>query len=98
MSGGASFQHVVRDILDLCDLQLQLLSVDSQAAKRKLVSASALAAAGAAIGGSALTILLAGVGFLIAESTSLSTGAALLAVGCIAISEGRRRSHERNEI
>lgn len=76
----SSFQRVVRDILDLCELQMQLISVDSQAAKRSLVRAIACGAAAIALAGSALTVAMVGAGVLLGEFTELTTGAALLIV------------------
>ena len=79
----SSFQQITRDILDLCELQLQLLSVDSQAAKRKLTQAIACSAAAMTLGGSVLTIILGGAGLLLGELTSLSPAGALLVVGAV---------------
>ncbi|EGF24546.1 hypothetical protein RBWH47_00093 [Rhodopirellula baltica WH47] len=78
MPNNASIQKVLRDVLDLCELQLQLLSVDAQAAKRKLTSAAIFTAIAVALAGSALTVLLVGFGFLLDELTELSTGGALV--------------------
>lgn len=76
----SSFQRVVRDVLDLCELQMQLISVDSQAAKRSLVRAIACGATALAIAGSALTVAMVAAGFLLGEFTELTTGGALLVV------------------
>lgn len=81
MDTTSSIQKVVGDIVDLCELQMQLLSVDSQAAKRKLTRAIACGTAAATLAGSALTVVLVGLGFVIDELTDLSTGAGLLIVG-----------------
>ncbi|MFG0267045.1 MAG: phage holin family protein [Rhodopirellula sp. JB055] len=78
MPNNASIQKVLRDVLDLCELQWQLLSVDAQAAKRKLTAAAIFSTIAVALAGSALTVLLIGFGFLLDELTDLSTGGALL--------------------
>ncbi|PHQ32959.1 phage holin family protein [Rhodopirellula bahusiensis] len=78
MPNNASIQKVLRDVLDLCELQWQLLSVDAQAAKRKLTSAAIFTSIAVALAGSALTVLLIGFGFLLDELTELSTGGALV--------------------
>lgn len=84
MQDSSSFRKVTRDILDLCELQMQLLSVDSQAAKRELARAAGSAAAAATLAGSALTVALFGGSFLLHEQTSLSVGGALLTIGAVA--------------
>lgn len=80
MSQTSSIRRVARDIIDLCELQLQLLSVDSQAAKRKLTKAAVYVGVAITLGGSSLTILLGGLALSLAESTPLSTGISLLIV------------------
>lgn len=81
MNSTNSFAEVARDILDLCELQMQLLSVDSQAARRKLTSAMACGIAAATLAGSALTVVMIGGGFVLSEITELSPGISLLIVG-----------------
>lgn len=76
----SSFQRVVRDILDLFELQMQLISVDSQAAKRKLVQAIVCGVIAIALAGAALTVAMVAAGILIGEFTELTTGAAMLLV------------------
>src|SRR6056297_54170 len=76
-----SFQNVTRDILDLCELQMQLLSVDSQAARRKMTRAAVYGLTAMASAGAALTVLLVGLGFLLHELADLSAGTGLLIVG-----------------
>ncbi|WDQ14994.1 phage holin family protein [Rhodopirellula sp. P2] len=83
MPNNASIQKVLRDVLDLCELQLQLLSVDAQAAKRKLTTAAIFAVIALALAGSALTVSLVGLGFLLDEMTELSTGGALLTLAVV---------------
>ncbi|GAA5505839.1 phage holin family protein [Novipirellula caenicola] len=79
----SSFQRVTEDVLDLFELQMQLLSVDSQAAKRKLSQAVACGAVAIALAGSALTVLMVGGGFLLSEFTELTAGQSLLIVGVV---------------
>ncbi|WP_372725067.1 phage holin family protein [Novipirellula sp.] len=79
----SSFQRVTEDVLDLFELQMQLLSVDSQAAKRKLSKAVACGGIAIALAGSALTVLMIGSGFLLSELTELTAGASLLIVGAV---------------
>lgn len=81
MNSPSSIQRVIRDVIDLCELQMQLLSVDSQAAKRKLTGALACGAAAATLAGAALTVLLVGGGLLLGETTSLSPAGGLLVSG-----------------
>ncbi|MGB7327313.1 MAG: phage holin family protein [Rubripirellula sp.] len=80
-SNQSSFQRVTQDVLDLFELQMQLLSVDSQDAKRKLTTAVACGAIAATLAGSALTVVMLGGGVLLGETTGLSTGGSLLIVG-----------------
>lgn len=79
----SSFQRVVRDVLDLCELQMQLISVDSQAAKRSLVRAIACGATAMALAGSALTVAMVAAGVLLGELTELTPGGALLVVSAV---------------
>lgn len=79
-SNNSSFQQVATDIVDLFELQMQLISVDSQVARRKAMTAIACAAVAAGLSGSALTTLMVGAGFLLHELAGWTTGASLLAV------------------
>ncbi|TWU16202.1 phage holin family protein [Allorhodopirellula heiligendammensis] len=79
----SSFQRVIRDVLDLFELQMELISVDSQAAKRKLVQAAVCGSIALALAGSALTVAMVGAGVLLGESTQLTTGAAMLIVSLV---------------
>lgn len=83
MNSTSSFQQVVRDVVDLVELQMQLLSVDSQAAKRKLVSGAVCGLVAATLAGSALTVLMIGGGFLLHELAELSTGVSLLIIAAV---------------
>lgn len=82
-SSTSSFQRVARDVMDLFDLQMQLIAVDSQVARQKLVQAIACGVAAAGLGGSALTVLMLSCGFLLAESTDLSTGGGMLVASLV---------------
>ena len=77
----SSFRRVTQDVLDLVELQLELLSVDSQEARRKLATAVVCGAVAVMLAGSALTVVLVGGGFLLNEWSQLSTGSSLLIVG-----------------
>jgi len=79
----SSIQKVVHDVIELFELQLELLSVDSQAAKRKLTRAGICAGIAAILGGSALTVVLVGGGLLLREVAGLPPGVGLLIVGLI---------------
>lgn len=79
-TGSSSFQRVTRDLLDLLELQLELLSVDSQEAKRMMSTAVICGLVAATLAGSALTVLMIGGGVLLDELTQLSTGGSLLIV------------------
>lgn len=74
------FRRVIRDCIDLAELQFQLLSIDSQEARRKASTAIALGGVSVTLGGSMLTVALMGLGFFLHEQTELSTGVSLLTV------------------
>jgi uncharacterized membrane protein YqjE len=78
-----SVRRVTRDIADLIELQMQLLSVDLQSAKRQMTQAAACVTLGGMLAGSALTVTLVGCGYLLHESTELSVGQSLVAVGLV---------------
>ncbi|QDT01839.1 hypothetical protein K227x_02080 [Rubripirellula lacrimiformis] len=86
MTRNNSIQRVARDVIDLCELQMQLLAVDSQEARRKVTSAAILAAVAVLVGGSAITVLMIGSGLLLAEMTDLSAGGAMMVVTLLALS------------
>ncbi|MCC9601748.1 phage holin family protein [Stieleria sp. JC731] len=75
---------VIRDVIDLMELQWQLLSVDSQAARRKLTVAMVAGTAAVTLAGSALTVLLVGLGFLLRDLTALTAGASIVVVSVLA--------------
>jgi len=79
----SSVQKVIADIIDLFELQMELISVDSQEAKRKLVKAGIYVGIAVPLAGSALTVLLAGCGLLLGEMTSLSIGGSMLVMGVV---------------
>ncbi|KAA1261336.1 hypothetical protein LF1_38830 [Rubripirellula obstinata] len=76
----SGFRRVIRDCIDLAELQFQLFSIDSQEARRKASTAAALAGTAAALGASVLTVLLVGFGFLLHEQAELPVGVSLLIV------------------
>lgn len=81
MHRNSSFQKVIRDLVDLWELQWQLFSVDAQAAKRSLGRSIVCSLVALLLVGSGITVFLFGLGFLLDEWTQLSTGMSLLAVG-----------------
>lgn len=80
MTDPSSIQRVMRDLLDLAELQMQLLAVDSEAAKRKLTGAVGASLVAVTLGGSALTVLIAGLGVWVHEVSELSVGVSLMLV------------------
>lgn len=84
MQSVSTIQRVASDIFDLCELQMQLLSVDSQVARRKLSVAIVCGLVAVALAGSTITVALLGLGFVLAETFSFSDGVGLLVVGSIA--------------
>lgn len=80
MNTNTGFSQVARDIIDLAELQMQLLSVDSQEAKRKAVKAVAFTGIGATLAGSALTTAMVGGGFLLHELADWTVGSSLLTI------------------
>lgn len=80
MNTRSGLGRVARDLIDLCELQMQLLSVDSQEAKRKAVRAIAFALVGATLAGSALTTGMVGCGYLIHDAAGWGVGISLLTV------------------
>lgn len=74
------FSRVISDIVDLCELQLQLLSVDSQEAKRRGVKAIICLAFAATIALTAAMTAMIGLGFILHEQYDFSVGQALLIV------------------
>ncbi|WP_404305401.1 phage holin family protein [Neorhodopirellula lusitana] len=80
MNKNSSFQRVLRDVVDLCELQMQLISVDSQDARRRATTAAIVTVIAVAIVGSALTTTMIGAGYLIHELADWSVGASLLTV------------------
>ncbi|WP_044303196.1 phage holin family protein [Rhodopirellula sallentina] len=76
----SSFRRVAQDVCELFELQMQLISVDSQEAKRKLTRSIVFAVTAAVLAGSALTVLMIAFGLLLGEFTELSDGGAMLVV------------------
>ncbi|WP_246105662.1 phage holin family protein [Rosistilla ulvae] len=80
MNNHSGFSRVARDLLELCELQFQLLSVDSQEARRKATRAMQLTVISIALGGSALTTSMIGCSFLVHELAGWTPGASLASV------------------
>lgn len=79
----SSVERVVEDIVDLCELQIELLSVDSQEARRELKFAAACAVAGMVLACSAMTVTIVGLAVVLAELTPISMGFAFIIVSAI---------------
>lgn len=79
----SGFRQLLRDCLDLFELQTQLISVDAQAAKSKLTRAIACGLVGIAIGSSTITVVMITAGLLISELVAMSAGIAMLIVSVV---------------
>ncbi|TWU58254.1 phage holin family protein [Rubripirellula reticaptiva] len=79
------FGRVIGDIVDLCELQFQLLSVDSREAKRRGIKAVIFLALAAIITLTAAMTAMIGLGFVLHEQFDLTAGEALLIVSSIAM-------------
>ena len=79
------FQRVISDIVDLCELQWQLLTVDGQEAKRRAVKAAILIAFGGVVALSGITAAVIGCGWLMHEQFELSPGVSFLLTSGIAM-------------
>jgi len=79
------FQRVIADVIDLCELQWQLLSVDGQEAKRRATNAAVFLCVGAMIALCALLAAVLGAGWLLAESTIFGVGVSFLIVAAVAL-------------
>jgi len=73
------FEQVLRDIFDLVELQMQLLSVDSQEARRKLSKAILLASFAVPLSSAMFTVALFGTGYVFHETLEWSLGTSMLA-------------------
>ncbi len=80
MSTESSFNRVARDVMDLVELQMQLLSVDADQARQRMTRAIACGGVAATLSIATLTILLAGSSLLLAEQTQLSYGGSFMIV------------------
>lgn len=83
MNMQSSITKVIRDIIDLIELQFQLFSIDAQKAKRASTRAAVFAVGAAALLTPAVTVLLLGLGVLIGELTQWTIGVSVLVVGAI---------------
>ncbi len=86
-SNGAigGLQHVISDILDLCELQWQLFSVDGQEAKRHCVKAGICLAIGLEVALAAFLAAVLGVGWLLHEQYALPVGTSILIASGVAL-------------
>lgn len=78
-------RRVVSDIVDLCELQWQLLTVDGQEAKRRAVQAAVVLAIAICIALASLPSVTIGLGWLLHDQIGLSVGLSLLIVGSVAL-------------
>jgi len=83
MNTQSSISKVFRDILDLVELQIQLLSVDAQQAKRSCGRALLCGAVAAIVLLPVITAWLLGLGLLLGELTALTLGASILIVAAV---------------
>jgi len=72
------FQQVLKNVFDLADLQMQLLSVDSQEARRKLSKALVLVSLAVPLSTAMFTVALFGTGHILHETLEWSIGASML--------------------
>lgn len=85
MARQSSIGSLLSDLVDLFELQVELFRVDSQAAKESFGKSVVLGAAAVMLSGSAMTVLLLGLGFLLRDYTSIPTGIAVTVTGAIAL-------------
>lgn len=84
MSEHSPFQRVARDVLDLCELQWELLSVDTQQAKRAGAKAIVFGSIAGTLSAAGSVVALVGGGFLLSEFTNWSAGISMLVVAGVA--------------
>jgi uncharacterized membrane protein YqjE len=85
MASQRGINRVVRDIVDLFELQYELWTVDSQEAKRNAMRAGGLLIAGSALLAAALATAMIGAGFLVNELAGWSVGTSLLSVAAATV-------------
>jgi Putative Actinobacterial Holin-X, holin superfamily III len=78
------FRRVVRDIADLCELQLELLAVDGKVAANRLGAAVALFAIAGCFAFSAVTVTVLSIASLLHEEANWTVSSSLLAAAGIA--------------
>ncbi len=76
----SGFRQVIRDCFDMFELQIELLSVDSQEARRKAGFAIVLGGTAAGLGASMITVLMIALGFVLHEQAEFTVGVSLLIV------------------
>lgn len=81
----AGVRHVLSDIADLADLQLQLLAVDGQEAARRGVAAVIWLSLAAVLVIATTTVLLISLGWILHEVAEWPIGLSLLAVAGLAL-------------
>ena len=78
-------QRIVSDIVDLCELQWQLLTVDGQEAKRRAVKAAVVLAIAASVALASLLSATIGLAWLLHEWSGLTEGLSFLIVSGAAL-------------
>jgi len=79
----SSFQRVMSDIADLCELQMQLLSLDSQLAKRRAIKAVVFLLVAGIVAFCAFVVAAVAVGYLIHEQLQWPLSASMATAGLI---------------
>ncbi len=77
--------RIVRDVVSLCELQWELLSLDGKVASDKVVKAGILVSIGIAILGSSLTVMLVGIGWVLYDVFEWPIGYSLLGVSILSV-------------
>lgn len=83
MDANSGFYRITRDLLDLCELQMQLISVDSKEARRQAIRGTAYGVAAVTLLGSGLTTALVASGFVLHDLAGWTVGASLLTTACL---------------
>ncbi len=88
MNQPSGFRRVVRDIADLCELQVELLSVDGKVAAGRSAAAAAMAMIAAIFGLTAVAAAVFALASLLHEQAHWTVSSSLLAAAGIAAAIG----------
>lgn len=80
----SGFRRVIRDIADLCELQIELLAADGKEATRRSGSAAVCVLIAAILGLATVALFLLGFAFLLHEQAGLAMSVSLFIVGGVA--------------